>query len=443
MVRLSPSTLALGCLKGDMDRSDRCEDKVTEFPFAFKVFLLLSTGLTIVSFVFTVVCRELKLGLPYTFPYYYASGEMFSDFSGFVARFRKWGTPVFFDHEKSGYLAYPAPLVHVLRFFIGLPLKRVCFMTTLLVVSAGLAIAFVQVLRKQKFGTMQSVLFVGSTAFLSYPLLFEIQRGNIEFLIWLFGALGIWCFLTGRTTASAVAIGVAASLKLYPFIFLGLFLPRRKYGGFLLGIATFAGVTLLSLYGIGPTIAAAARWNGEQIAAFSKYIAGGFTGIGYDHSFFALVKAFTQHWHPDYFAWAHRYSITMAIVSIALYFLRMWRLPLSNQILALSILSVTLAPVSYDYTLLNLYPAFAMLAMLAIQGERCGTHVPHLSAYMVLFALIFTPQSYIIIQGFRYGAQLRTLCMIVMLVLALVTPLPEPVEAGRLKKVLAPQRRTP
>jgi hypothetical protein len=29
--------------------------------------------------------------------------------------------------------------------------------------------------------------------------------------------------------------------------------------------------------------------------------------------------------------------------------------------------------------------------------------------------------------------------MIVMLVLALVTPMPEPVEAGRLKRVLAPQ----
>jgi len=409
-----------------MDHLSRCKEKITEFPFAFKVFLLLSAGLTIVSFVFTIVCRQLKLGLPYSFPYFYAPGEMFSDFSVFGSRFREWGKPVFFDHEQYGYLMYPAPLVHVLRFFVGLPLKRVCFMSVILAVSAGLAIAFVKVLRKRGFGTMQSIVFVGSTAFLSYPLLLEIQRANVEFLVWLFCALGIWCFLTGRTNASAMAIGVAASFKLYPFIFLGLFLPRRKYGGFLLGIATFAAVTLVSLYGIGPTIAAAGRWNSEQMAAFSKYYVGNVAGLGYDHSFFGLLKAITQHWHPNYFAWARSYSITVAILSVALYFLRMWGLPLSNQVLALSVLSVTLAPVSYDYTLLNLYPAFALLAVLAIQAERRTTHVPHLTAYMVLFAIIFTPQSYIILHGVRYGAQLRTICLIVMLVLSLGAPLPEP-----------------
>jgi hypothetical protein len=103
----------------------------------------------------------------------------------------------------------------------------------------------------------------------------------------------------------------------------------------------------------------------------------------------------------------------------------MWRLPLPNQILALSVLSVTLAPVSFDYTLLNLYPAFAMLAVLAIQAERRGSAVPDMTAYMVLFALILTPQSYVIYHAVRYGAELRSVCLIVMLVLALKTPLPE------------------
>jgi hypothetical protein len=272
---------------------------------------------------------------------------------------------------------------------------------------------------------MQSILFVGSTAFLSYPLIVEIQRWNIEFFLWLVSTVAVWCFFTGRTNTSAVGIGLAASLKLYPFIFLGLFLPRRKYAGFLLGIATFVGVTLLSLYGIGPTIAAAVRWNGEQLAAFSKYYVGDVWSLGYDHSFFALVKAFTLYWHPNYSAWAHPYSIAVAVISVALYFLRIWRLPLTNQILALSILSVTLAPISYDYTLLNLYPAFAMLAVLALQAQRRGNCVPHLTAYMVLFAFIFTPQSYIIFHAVRYGAQLRAICLITMLVLALRTPLPE------------------
>jgi hypothetical protein len=400
-------------------------EKITEFPYALKIFLLLSAGLTSLSVIYTIICRHLNLGLPYSFPYFYGPGIMFSDFLLFADRFRHWGTPVFFDHEKLGYFMYPAPLAHVFRFFLSLPRRQTCYLLTLLTVAASLALAFIQILRKQGLATRQSILFVGSTALLSYPLIFDFQRGNIEFLLWLVSTIGVWCFFIGRTNTSAVFLGLAASLKLYPIIFLGLFLPRRKYGGFLLGLVAFVAVTLLALYSIGPTIAAASRWDNEQIAAFSKYYVGGTAGVGYDHSFFGLVKAFTLRWHPNYFAWARSYTITVATISVALYFLRMWRLPLPNQILALSILSVTLAPVSYDYTLLNLYPAFAMLVVLALQSQRQGIRVPHLTAYMVLFAIIFTPQSYIIFHAVRYGAQLRTICLIVMLLLALIAPMPE------------------
>jgi hypothetical protein len=408
-----------------VNRLATAKQRVTEFPYAFKVFLLVSIALTAVSFLYTIACRQLGLGLPYTFPYFYAPGIMLSDFTGFMDRFRHWHSPIFYDHVQSGYLMYPAPLVHVVRFFIDLPLKRVCYMAAILSVSLGLAAGFVWLLCRQGFGRSQSLLFVGCTAFLSYPLLFEIQRGNIEFVVWLFGALGVWSFLLGRTSSAAIAIGIAASFKLYPIIFLGLFLPKKKYGGFVLAIFTLVVVTVLSLYGIGPTIAAAWRWNGEQMAAFSKYYVGAVANLGYDHSFFAVVKALTQAWHPDYFAWARPYTITMAVVSVALYFLRMWRLPVSNQVLALSVLSVTLAPVSYDYTLINLYPAFALLAVLAVEAQRKAAAISQLRLYMILFALIFTPESYIIIHGVRYGAQLRSLCLLVMLVLSLTSPLPE------------------
>jgi hypothetical protein len=408
-----------------MQRSFTQQEKVAEFPYAFKVFLLLSTSLTLLSFVYTIVCRHMNLGLPYSFPYFYAPGRMFSDFIVFVDRFHHWGTPAFFEHEERGYFMYPAPLVHVFHLFLSLPHGRTCYLLSLLTVSTSLGIAFIGVLRKQGLTWFQSILFVGSAMFLSYPLIFDFQRGNVEFLVWLVSTVGVWCFFTGRTNASALFIGLAASLKLYPIIFLGLFLPRRKYGSFLLGLVAFVAVTLLSLYAIGPTVAAASRWDNEQIAAFSKYYVGSTAGLGYDHSFFGLVKAFTWHWHPNYFAWARPYTITVAIISVALYFLRVWRLPLPNQILALSVLSVTLAPVSYDYTLLNLYPALAMLAVLTLQAQRQGARVPHITAYMVLFAIILTPESYVIYHAVRYGAQVRTICLVIMLVLALIAPISE------------------
>ena len=409
----------------------RTQSQTTVLPGALKIFLLLSIALTLLSFIYSLLCRHWNLGLPYSFPYYYVPGDMFQDFFAFNEKIKQFGTPAFFGHRQYGYFMYPAPLVHVFRLFLH-PAHhaRTYFIYTLLSSSALLAAAFAQTLRKHGLATLQSVLLVGSVGLLSYPFLYLIQRWNIEFLIWIVSTLGVWSFFTGRPTRSALWLGVAASLKLYPFIFLGLFLPRKKYLQFLLGIVTAVFITVVSLYAIGPSIAAAFRWDNEQIQAFSKYYVGALWALGYDHSFFGLVKAFTLHWHPDLFAWAHPYTLIMAISCVVLYFTRIWWMPLPNQILALSVLSVTIAPVSYDYTLLNLYPAFAVLTILALQAQRRGTTVPGLNAYMVLFAFIFTPESYVIYHAVRYGAQVRAICLLIMLVLALRKPLPEYVRPG-------------
>jgi hypothetical protein len=124
-------------------------DRITELPYPLKLFLLLSAGLTILSFGYTIVCRRIGLGLPYSFPYYYVPGNMFKDFYSFHDKFRQWGTPAFFDHRPFGYFMYPAPLVHVFRFLLGLHHAQTQFLCLMLLTAAGLAAAFVRVLRNQ------------------------------------------------------------------------------------------------------------------------------------------------------------------------------------------------------------------------------------------------------------------------------------------------------
>jgi hypothetical protein len=75
-------------------------DDMSGLPYALKVFLLLSVGLTFSSFVYTICCRQIGLGLPYSFPYYYVPGMMFSDFFDFHDKFSQWGTPAFFQHKQ-------------------------------------------------------------------------------------------------------------------------------------------------------------------------------------------------------------------------------------------------------------------------------------------------------------------------------------------------------
>src|ERR1700733_500157 len=143
-----------------MERPFTEQESVKELPYPLKVFLLLSVGLTLLSFVYTIACRHMNMGLPYSFPYFYLPENMFSDLTCFFDRFHYWGTPVFFGHEQFGYFMYPAPLVHVFRFFLSLPHRQTCYLVTLFTVAAFLALAFIRVLRKQGMATMQNVVFV-------------------------------------------------------------------------------------------------------------------------------------------------------------------------------------------------------------------------------------------------------------------------------------------
>ena len=118
-------------------------------PPALKLFLLLSAGLTILSFVYTIICRKLNAGLPYTFPFYYVPGDMFLDFWGFQYKFRLWGTPDFFEHYKFGYFTYPAPLAFVYHAFYQFPHRFAGFMQALVGSATCLGVGFVVALRRR------------------------------------------------------------------------------------------------------------------------------------------------------------------------------------------------------------------------------------------------------------------------------------------------------
>ena len=388
------------------------------------MFTLLAVGLTALSLTFSLVCRKIGLGLPYSFAYFLVPGDMFKDFIGFHHKFLMFGGPDFYT-SREGYVMYPAAMVVIIHLLHHPLLQRtlIVFMTAMGLIAGFLIFGFWQALKRVGFPTEWLGLFVAVVAITSYPLIFEIQRANLEVIVWLFTAVGIWAFYRDRPYLAAVAIGIAISLKLYPFILLGMFLSTKRYRAMVLAVGTAITFALVSYAWIGPTVHDAYVWNSTNLAMFSKYYAGRISHLGYDHSLFGLVKFVTLK-KLDLQNWVRPYTMLAAGASLVLYFARLWRLPLPNQIIGLSVLSIVLPPVSYDYTLLNLYPAFAVLVCLAVLAQRAGSVVPHMTIYMVLFALILTPESYVILFGSAYGAQVRAVALIAILVMALRSPLP-------------------
>ena len=107
------------------------------------------------------------------------------------------------------------------------------------------------------------------------------------------------------------------------------------------------------------------------------------------------------------------------MLSLVLYFARIRHLPKLNQVLILSILSVTLPPVSYDYTLLALYPPLVLLSMEVTRRAP----FPFALRYFVLFGVLLTPLSFLTWYSNPHGAQARCLCLIAILWTALRHPI--------------------
>ena len=257
----------------------------------------------------------------------------------------------------------------------------------------------------------------------SYPVAFCIERGNLELMVAAAIVSGTWAYWRGQSWTAAILWGVFGSVKLYPLLLLAAFLSKRQYRQFLMSIFAAVVVTVGSLFYAGPDVRTAALGIRSGLDSFLK------TGslaydqwIGFDHSIFALLKTGLRSYNPDLASFWHIYSIALGVVMLLLYFVRIRKLPIANQLLILTICSVVLPPTSADYTLLQLYAPFLILALLVIEAARQERPMPGMTAIFGLFAFLFTPTNFIFYRGQGMSAQLKCLLLLGLFGVALVYP---------------------
>ena len=100
------------------------------------------------------------------------------------------------------------------------------------------------------------------------------------------------------------------------------------------------------------------------------------------------------------------------------YFFWIRRLPMLNQVLALTVCALVLPPLSADYTLIHLLFPFSLLCLYAIFCQRNRMDAPGLKTCFLCFAPIFSFQTYLTWR-YRYSCEFRTLALVVLLVVVL------------------------
>lgn len=228
--------------------------------------------------------------------------------------------------------------------------------------------------------------------FLSYPILFAIDRGNEE--VWVFACLAmfVWFFQEKKYKLSIVFVAIAAAMKIYPAIFVVLYLKQRRYSDFLLSVFLMGVAVFLPFY----------FQEGGVLYNIHLYIAGlhqntqmiVFPSNIWANSLFVYInQIISLYAHGDMnilnrlFPLVYKYYVLgalLAVFLIVLFILRS-RLLLWKQLMLLVITVLWFPQISFDYKLIYLYLPFLLFAN-ELKNEKFSRQ------YMWVFILLLMPK---------------------------------------------------
>ena len=387
------------------------------FPRELRLFLWVACGISTVAWVTALLAALVGKGYPYTWPLA-PRGATLIDYRVYFDRFHQLHKAAFFSLEGFPFTYFaPGAVMYRVLYLFGLhggeavyfagviaTLLTGCFLLRRALVQAGLSQA-------------SATSYILLSAVTSYPVLFGAERGNLELLLAAGIAVGLAAYCRGWFFGAAMLWGVFGSVKLYPLLLLALFFSYRQYRALVAGCAAAAVTTLLSLWYIGPTLWEAQAGIQQGARAFIAMCSLTYVAFSWDHSLYSLPKLVLYPLGIDRPHLLAGYMLLAGGTMLVFYLVRGRHMALANQIVILSVCMVLLPPTSFDYTLVQLYGAWAVLSCIAVRAAARGKRVRGLAAAMILLAIVFTPLN-LVGPGRSYGGPAKSLVLLALLVLA-------------------------
>ncbi len=357
----------------------------------------------------------------------------YSDWIFYIPHGIHFGEPHFLLREGPGWglpFAYPIPCIYVYLAFARL------FSNTTLAYLIFAEVAFLTItllfslyLRRIQAGLLPQ-LCTWAALLLGMPVIFTLERGNFEIFVWILVAGGVTAFIKDWKYAAAILFALAACAKIYPAIFFLLFVRRRQAAPILVGIAVIVVTFAASLRGAGPDVhatlgdisAISKRLHDEQLLRAYE------DNLRWDHSLLSqekqLVYTTDRAFHlipkdgnPPFPISLRIYTFLAPLAFAALYLLRLRRLPLLNQFATLTLCSILLPFVSYEYTLINLllvWAAFLVFLHQDVASGRVTLPALRLRQAGMLFGAVFAPLTAICFEHF--SGQVKGILLVLLLV---------------------------
>ncbi len=341
----------------------------------------------------------------------------FSDLMEYVPTYRLLHTAAFFHNPVTNPVAYPpfGAIFYQLLYATGHPVRAyvACAVLWLLALSA----AGTQWLTREGLAPRTALLFPLTTLMMIFPFFGMVCYGNIELFLWMFTATGMWAWTRRHPHTAAALWGCAAAMKLYPILFLLLPLTARRFRAVLVGTATFVTVSAISLWYLGPSMAVAWRGSLHNVFGYQDKRVGEWTlhELATNHSAYNWVKLALRMADLPFQAGTRVYLVGSAALFLLLFFGRVRRLPVANQLLAITAFMLLFPPISYFHTLVHLLAPLALLFAVALRAERTGMQAPGVGGSVALMVPLFG--SFMLLTEprlFLFGGLLQALLLLLL-----------------------------
>ena len=261
----------------------------------------------------------------------------------------------------------------------------------LVVVSTFILLVYKMIKNFANLSLVKKMGYVILLTVTSYPLLFLLDRGNSEGILFIFLCLFVYLYKKRKFLLSAIPLSFAIGMKLYPAVFLVLFISDRKYREFVWCILLTIGITALSLFLMSGGVISSLSGLVSNLNSFQEthVIAGG--SSFYNHTLFNLLSHTLYRTAYLKEAFIHPYLVIAFILFVltASYVIlvekEFWK-----KVTLLVLAMIVLPYVSYDYTLIHLY---IPLVLFVNSGNKKSNR--SIFVFSILFGLLIIPKNYI------------------------------------------------
>ncbi|OGT06296.1 MAG: hypothetical protein A2103_00490 [Gammaproteobacteria bacterium GWF2_41_13] len=366
--------------------------------------LRIATFVILIGFLTAIFFDAWMTHLGYPYP---ANSFLFNPANRFMDFFNTYHFTRAFDYQSSALAVYFPLAYWVFAPFALIPADASFFLYNIVFCSYiyFYMMLYTKTVKEQIGSSLAYHHLLMGIIFLSYPILYCLDRGNLENLLFIFTSVSLLFFIHRKYTASAIFLSIAIGMKLYPMVFLLLFLKERRYKELTICVMLTILLSLLSLALLHGGFVENWRILMSRIMPASKegMLDGSvMAGIRQTASLFGMFKvmilvvlAKTHHVvdmnlflrHLDKFSHQYRVISMAALLMLSGYLLKFERV-FWKQTMILVLIIILFPAISFNYKFIYLFIPFA--AFLCQEPKQSIYD----KIYLALFLVLLIPKNY-------------------------------------------------